>query len=168
MVEMDKQLTDIPEMVAKVIDNTRVWAPNYRIESKLDETLPEVNIDADRIQQVLDNLIENAVKYSPEGTTIVIEVRETDSEVVFSVADQGTGIPAKELKKVFGRMYRVERTVVPETKGGAGLGLAICKALVEAHGGRIWVESKARKGSTFYFTLPKQTITEGHSNDKKA
>ena len=99
----------------------------------------------------------------------MIEARETDSELVLSVADQGMGIPAKELKKVFDRMYRVEQRVAPETRSGAGgLGLAICKALVEAHGGRIWVESRVRKGSTFYFTLPKQSITEGHGNDKKA
>ncbi len=168
MVEMDKQFTNIPEMVMKVIDNTKVWAPNYRIESKFDETLPEVNIDADRIQQVLNNLIENAVKYSPEGTAIVIEARGTDSELVFSIADQGMGISVKELKRVFDRMYRVERRVAPETRSGAGLGLAICKALVEAHGGRIWAESKIGKGSTFYFTLPKQTIAKGHGNGKKA
>ena len=168
IVKMDKQLTNIPEMVAKTIDNTKVWALNYRLESKLGETLPEVNIDAARTQQVLNNLSENAVKYSLEGTTIMIEVRETDSELVFSVADQGIGIPAKELRKVFDRLYRVKRRAAPETRNGAGLGLAICKALVEAHGGRIWAESKVGKGSTFHFTLPKQTIDEGHGNDKKA
>ena len=167
-VEMDKQLTNILEIIRKVVDEAKVWAPNYRLESKFDETLREVNIDTARIRQVLNNLIENAVKYSAEGTTIVVEARETESEMVILVADQGVGIPARELDKVFDRMYRVERRVVTETRSGAGLGLAICKALVEAHGGRIWVESKVGKGSTFYFTLPKQTIAEGQGDDKEA
>ncbi len=167
LVKPDKQLTDISEMIRGVVAEAKVWSPNHKVESKLDETLPQVNIDAAQIKEVVNNLIDNAVKYSPEGSAIVMKAREADSEVVISVADQGIGISKKELTKVFDRMYRIEQVVIPGA-GGTGLGLAICKALVEAHDGRIWVESEVGKGSTFYLSLPKQTIAEGHSNGKKS
>ena len=118
-----------------------------------------MNIDARRIRQVLDNLIDNAIKYSKEATKVVIEARQEGQELLISIADQGVGIPADELTRVFDRMYRIEQRLTPEI-GGVGLGLAICKGLVEAHDGRIWVESKLRKGSTFYFTLPIETTAE--------
>ena len=82
-------------------------------------------------------------------------IQQLDSEVQVSVFDQGIGIPAEDLDRVFDRMYRIEQRLTPEA-GGVGLGLAICRGLVEAHGGRIWVESEVGKGSTFYFTLPCQ------------
>jgi len=118
--------------------------------------LPRLNIDANRIRQVLDNLIDNAVKYSPQGTAVLVSVRRGGRELVISVTDQGAGISAEELTRIFERMYRVEKRVTPGIEG-VGLGLAICQRLVEAHGGRIWAESDKGEGSTFYFSLPVET-----------
>ena len=112
-----------------------------------------MNLDAKRIRQVLDNIIDNAVKYSPEKTTITVSAERKDTELVVSTSDQGVGIPAKDLDRVFDRMFRVEQGLTP-TVDGVGLGLAICKGLVEQHGGRIWMESEEGKGSICHFTLP--------------
>jgi signal transduction histidine kinase len=115
--------------------------------------LPKANIDAKRIRQVLDNLIDNAIKYSPPGTDIEISAEQTGSELLISVTDHGPGIPAEELTNIFDRMYRIEQRVYSGADG-MGLGLYICQRLVAAHGGRIWAESTVGKGSTIKFTLP--------------
>ena len=129
--------------------------------------MPRIYIDAKRIRQVVDNILDNAIKYSEEGTRVVVQAQRAGSELLVSIADQGMGIPAEELTSVFDRLYRIEQRLTPGT-GGAGLGLAICRGLVEAHGGRIWVESKLRKGSTFCFTLPIETTAEGQGHDEEA
>ena len=118
-------------------------------------------VDARRVRQVVDNLIDNAIKYSEKGTKICVQARRTGAELLLSVTDQGIGIPAEDAERIFDRMYRIEQRLAMEQEiGGAGLGLAICKGLVEAHGGRIWVDSHLGKGSTFYFTLPLDTAIE--------
>jgi signal transduction histidine kinase len=107
-----------------------------------------------RIYQVMQNLITNAVKYSPDGGCITLAGRVNRRELVIEVADQGLGLPATEIDKIFDRFHRVQ-SEVSRGIGGTGLGLAICKGLVEAHGGRIWAESDGEgKGSIFRFTLP--------------
>jgi len=128
--------------------------------SNLRKRLPRVKIDAKRIRQVLDNLLDNAVKYSPQGTEVLVSAKQAGREMVISVADQGLGIPADELSKVFDRMYRIEQRLTPGVDG-IGLGLSICQRLVEAHGGRIWVDSEKGKGSTFHFTIPMAGKTKG-------
>jgi PAS domain S-box-containing protein len=115
--------------------------------------LPKVNIDAKRVRQVLDNLIDNATKYSPPGTEITIAVAYSGHELLASVSDQGPGIPPEELTNIFDRMYRIEQRVYSGSDG-MGLGLYICQRLVKAHGGKIWAESAVGKGSTIRFTLP--------------
>ncbi len=117
------------------------------------KSLPKVNVDAKRIRQVLDNIIDNAVKYSLEETEIVVSAQRKGDELVVSVSDEGIGIPAKDLDRVFDRMFRIEQGLTP-TVDGAGLGLAICKGLVEQHRGHIWMESEEGKGSTCHFALP--------------
>jgi signal transduction histidine kinase len=115
---------------------------------------PLVDADGRRIYQVMQNLITNAVKYSPDGGCITLSARTQGRELVVSVADEGLGIPATDLDRIFDRFHRVQ-TEMSRGIGGTGLGLAICKGLVEAHGGRIWAESDGEgKGSTFRFTLP--------------
>jgi PAS domain S-box-containing protein len=126
---------------------------NHNIVTKLGKRLPMVDIDVKRIRQVLDNLIDNAIKYSPVGTEVSISARRDGGALLISITDQGPGIPAEELPRIFDRMYRIEQRLSPSVSG-IGLGLSICKRLVEAHGGRIWVESEKGKGSTFSFTLP--------------
>jgi len=115
---------------------------------------PIVDADPHRIEQVLRNLVDNAVKYSPEGGMIVIRGAVEDTHVTISVSDQGLGIAPEHLNRLFDKFFRVEsglgRHVV-----GSGLGLPIARTIVESHGGRIWAESRLGEGSTFYFTLPR-------------
>jgi PAS domain S-box-containing protein len=117
---------------------------------------PSVNIDAKRIRQVLDNLIDNAIKYSPPGTEITIATEKSDKGLLVSVSDHGAGVPAGELRNIFDRMYRIEQRVYSGANG-MGLGLYICQRLVEAHGGKIWAASKLGQGTTIKFTLPIET-----------
>jgi two-component system sensor histidine kinase VicK len=111
------------------------------------------NVDPKHVEQILRNLLTNAIKYSPDGGTITIEVEQNKKELIVQFKDQGIGIPAADLKKIFERFYRVDNDITRDVSG-AGLGLAISRELVEAHGGRMWAESEWGTGSTFYFTLP--------------
>ncbi len=160
LLKLDKQPTSISKLTEETVAEAKLRAPEHEIVLNLTNRLPMMHIDARRVRQVLDNIIDNAIKYSEEGTRIVIGARWVGSEVQVGVTDQGIGIPAEDLEGVFDRMYRIERRLSPEV-GGVGLGLAICKGLVKAHGGRIWVESELGKGSTFYFTLPIETAAKG-------
>ncbi|MCF7890185.1 HAMP domain-containing protein [Candidatus Bipolaricaulota bacterium] len=112
-----------------------------------------LNVDPDRIHQVLQNLLENAIIHSPEGGTIQLGTELTDDQVEISISDEGEGIPKEDLPHVFDRFYRVDRSR-SRTTGGTGLGLTISKELVEAHGGKIDVRSEEGEGSTFTVTLP--------------
>jgi signal transduction histidine kinase len=116
--------------------------------------LPKLNLDSDRIEQVLHNLLSNAERYTPEGGRITLAVEDRPSEIIVSVADTGKGISPEELPRIFERFYRGEQSR-SRRHGGAGLGLAIAKQLVEAHGGRIWAESPPGKGTKVSFALPK-------------
>jgi signal transduction histidine kinase len=110
-------------------------------------------VDKVRIGQIITNLVENATKFSAEGSLIVIKVKAVNDSVIFSVKDKGVGIPQETIGHLFNRFFQVERAVSGKTRG-TGLGLAICKGIVEAHGGKIWVESQPGKGSMFSFSLP--------------
>ena len=112
--------------------------------------LPPVLVDSDRILQVFSNLVGNALKFTPRGGTITLRAEPGKGEVVFSVADTGPGIPEEQLPRLFDRYWQARKT----DHRGAGLGLAIAKGIVEAHGGRIWVESEVGNGTTFSFTVP--------------
>ena len=153
LLRLDKQPASISKLIEETVAEARIGAPGREITFDVEEGLPHANIDTRRTRQVLDNLIDNAIKYSEDGTEVVIEARHAGSELQISVADQGMGIPPEDQEKVFERMYRVEQRLSPELKG-AGLGLAICKGLVEAHGGRIWAENRPEGGAKFVFTLP--------------
>lgn len=118
-----------------------------------------VEIDTDKITQVLDNIISNAMKYSPEGGLITFRVIEEEEEIVISVKDEGVGIPKDSMKKIFERFYRVDKARTRKL-GGTGLGLAIAKEMVNAHDGEIWAESKEGKGTVVSFTLPYSPIEE--------
>jgi signal transduction histidine kinase len=116
--------------------------------------VPQAEVDKDRILQVLDNLVSNAIKFSDSGTRVDVVVESTDESVVVSVRDRGQGIPEAEQERLF-RPF--SRTSVKATAGeeSTGLGLAICRKIVEAHGGRISVQSEPGKGSVFAFSLPR-------------
>jgi len=155
MLRLDKRYTDVSQLVQDAAPDAQVRAPGHVIISRVSGELPRVNIDAKRIRQVMDNILDNATKYSDKGTTVVMRAEQADSELLISVVDQGIGIPADEVEKVFERMYRVDHHRTGRV-GGAGLGLSICKGIVEAHGGRIWMDSEEGKGNTCTFSLPLQ------------
>lgn len=114
-------------------------------------SLPEVRADRGRLEQVLVNLIHNAVKFTGPGGSVTLSAKSDGQRVCFSVADTGEGIPEDDLLRIFERFYRVDRS---RTGGGTGLGLSIARHIVEAHGGKIWAESVEGRGSTFSFTIP--------------
>jgi two-component system, sensor histidine kinase and response regulator len=118
-----------------------------------------ITADRDHLEQVLNNLITNAIKYSPDGGPIDVDVRPSGDEVMLSVRDRGVGIPAGELEQVFSLFYRSRAEGTRQTVSGMGLGLYISKEIVDRHGGRIWVESQPGQGSTFYVSLPREPIT---------
>jgi PAS domain S-box-containing protein len=126
------------------------------IELKVDipPDLPLVLGDRDRLNQVFDNLLGNAIKFSPDGGEVTIRMWDAGEVVEASISDTGIGIPTEELEKIFERFYQVDGSTTRRF-GGTGLGLAIVKRIVEAHGGRVWAESDLGHGSTFFFTLPK-------------
>jgi signal transduction histidine kinase len=125
---------------------------SLELRSDVPPDLPELLADGDRLRQVLENLIGNALKFTPRGGRVAVGARARDGEVVFWVADTGSGIAPGDLPHVFDRFWRA-----PEGRArreGAGIGLAIVKGIVEAHGGRVWAESTPQRGSTFFFAVP--------------
>ncbi|APT18461.1 histidine kinase [Amylolactobacillus amylotrophicus DSM 20534] len=124
-----------------------------------------VEIDPDKMTQVLDNIMNNAIKYSPDGGVITTRLLQTHNHVIMSISDQGLGIPRKDLNKIFDRFYRVDQARSRQ-QGGTGLGLAISKEVVEAHHGRIWADSAEDRGSTFYISLPFEPISDGGEWDE--
>jgi signal transduction histidine kinase len=125
------------------------------LECVLADSVPEVHIDAGQIQRVFSNLVGNAIKFTPEGGTITIGAALHGQDVHFSVSDTGPGIPPELLPHVFDRYWQAR----DGDRRGAGLGLAIARGIVEAHGGRIWAESGERGGARFFFSIPKLTPT---------
>jgi PAS domain S-box-containing protein len=125
----------------------------HQLRLLFSQELPQICADADRLRQVLSNLLSNAVKYSPKGGQITLGARQEGNEVLAWVADQGVGIPQEALPRLFKKFFRVDNRDT-RTIGGTGLGLALAKQIIEAHGGRMWVESRLGVGSTFLFTLP--------------
>ena len=123
---------------------------SIRLECRFDEAAPLVHADRERVLQVLGNLLGNAVKFTPEGGQVQIRAERVDGFVRFAVADTGAGIAEEELAHVFDRFWQARRS----RDGGAGLGLAIARGIVLAHGGEMWAESALGRGSTFSFTLP--------------
>jgi two-component system phosphate regulon sensor histidine kinase PhoR len=122
---------------------------SLRVECPYD--LPRVKIDSQRLEQVLVNLIHNAVKFTRPGGEVVLEAEADVGEVRFAVRDSGIGIPTEDVPRIFERFYRVDKS---RTGGGTGLGLSIAKHIVEAHKGRIWAESVEGQGTSIFFSIP--------------
>jgi signal transduction histidine kinase len=147
------------EDIAKLIEQTvvswqpRVAAKEISLSLDLPDNLPQVSIDWQRISQVLHNLLENAVTHTPKRGAINVAATTQDDKIEVRVSDTGEGIPSEDLPNIFERFYRVDKSRARAT-GGSGLGLTIAKRLVEAHGGKIAVESELGKGSSFSFTIP--------------
>jgi two-component system phosphate regulon sensor histidine kinase PhoR len=153
--QLKMEVISLPNLVDDIIEFVQESAENKKISLSRNEIPLSLAVKGDRsrLEQILINLLDNAIKYTPEGGRVVVSAVERDSgEIQFSVEDNGIGIPREDLSRIFERFYRVDKDRSKEL-GGTGLGLSIVKHLVQAHGGRVWVESQMGKGSTFYFTL---------------
>jgi signal transduction histidine kinase len=154
-LEFRVQPVDMPQLISEVASRMQLSTNQHTIEVELNGlTENPVNADRDHLEQVLDNLVSNAIKFSPDGGTILLGVREQGDSVVVSIRDPGVGIPEDQLDAVFGLFYQAEDPVSRRT-GGMGLGLYISKEIISRHGGRIWAESEPGAGSTFNFSLPR-------------
>jgi len=143
----------LPRLAAKTVERFRVQAASHEIRLDFPADFPPLLADEERLQQVLSNLLSNAIKYSPEGGPVTVGGRVRGDVAQVWVSDQGIGISPEEQQHLFQPFYRVDSRLGRRTQG-VGLGLYLCRAIIEAHGGRIWVESSPRSGSTFRFTLP--------------
>ncbi|XIF19373.1 MAG: cell wall metabolism sensor histidine kinase WalK [Acetilactobacillus jinshanensis] len=169
---MNPELTNLNELMDHIIKHYQLMIKNgdqiepnlkvdnnYQIVEKFTSRTLWVEIDPDRFTQVIDNIMNNALKYSPSGGTITCSLYDTHNRVMLSIADQGIGIPRDAQDHIFDRFYRVDKSRT-RASGGTGLGLSICKDIVEALGGSIWVESVEGHGSTFYISLPYEPMKE--------
>ncbi len=151
---LERGWTEVERVVLPAVETLRGAAEERGV--LLESFIPPglaLNVDADRVEQVLVNLLSNAVKFSPPGAVVKLAAERRGAEVLFAVVDRGRGIPAGQLEHVFERFRQVDSSDARE-KGGTGLGLAICRSIVQQHGGRIWAASEVGAGSTFFFTLP--------------
>jgi two-component system phosphate regulon sensor histidine kinase PhoR len=181
LLQMDEEIDDLTQIVQELLELSKIESGKVPLEKKsikpielinrpvermklqsdragiameisISSKLPEVLVDMARMQQVIINLIHNAIKFTPPGGMITITAREETDQVVFGVNDTGEGIAEDDLERVFERFYKADRS---RSRGGTGLGLSIARHIVETHKGRIWVESEIGKGSTFWFSIPK-------------
>jgi two-component system, OmpR family, phosphate regulon sensor histidine kinase PhoR len=150
------EFISLPDFINDVIDFVKEVAEKKEISISQSKITSSQAVGADRnyLEQIFINLLDNAIKYTHEGGKVTISAIEKDKrEIQFSIEDDGMGIPREDIPRIFERFYRVDKGRSQEL-GGTGLGLSIVKHLVQAHGGRVWVESQLGEGSTFYFTLP--------------
>jgi signal transduction histidine kinase len=151
-VALDRQPVRLRDALANLIAQLAPTLTGRRIEIDAPEDVPSVSVDPLRLEQIITNLLENAAKYSAPGRPIAVRIRRDGAGATITVADEGPGIPADEIPRLFDRFFQARRA--REKKSGLGLGLYITKGLVEAHGGRIWVDSSPRRGSQFHIWLP--------------
>ena len=147
---------DLSIIARRVVERYQGQTDRHDLCLDFGDDFPTIEGDAQRLEQVMDNLVSNAIKYSPRGGDVTIKGRSSPAEVVVSVSDEGVGIPLDEQERIFHRFYRMEG---PETRAvsGTGLGLYLVRAIVEAHGGRIWINSTPGQGATFHVALPRET-----------
>jgi signal transduction histidine kinase len=154
-LKLHLEKTDIRQLVDSEVEvfQARCVDKGVYLTADVEIDLPQVNIDRDRVRQVLHNLLENALRYTPAKGSITVKVQRKDAErVLVSVADSGSGIAPADLPLVFDHFYKADKSR-QRGYGGAGIGLALVKKYIELHGGRVWVESQLEKGSTFYFVV---------------
>ncbi|MHB9023349.1 MAG: ATP-binding protein [Armatimonadota bacterium] len=153
-LQLNYSTVNIRALVDKCISFQRSYTSDHTLVTDIPDDLPTVEADMDKLDQILTNLLSNAIKYSPSGGTITVRAVDEGKQLCVSVTDQGMGIPAEHLEKIFQRFHRVH-SGDSQRVGGTGIGLFLTKNLVEVHGGIVWVDSTLGKGSTFFFTIPK-------------
>jgi two-component system, OmpR family, phosphate regulon sensor histidine kinase PhoR len=151
-VPLKMEAVSASDLIDQAVERLRLQAERagLNVETTCQQDLPSVLADSSRLEQVLVNLLHNAIKFTPTGGIITVGAQLSEDNVLFSVKDTGIGIPTDDLSRIFERFYKTDRA---RSGGGTGLGLAIARHLVEAHGGRIWAESVEGQGSIFYFTV---------------
>jgi len=163
-IRLEKRTFQIADFLNTAIAQIQEMAKQEKITVHINVPTLQVQSDHDRLLQVLINLLSNAIKFSPPGSSIWLSVEQKNSNspyLLFKITDQGRGIPADKLEKIFERFYQVDASD-SRTKQGTGLGLTICRSIIQQHGGSIWAESVLGKGSTFYFTIP---MDKDNNND---
>jgi two-component system phosphate regulon sensor histidine kinase PhoR len=153
-LDLNPKSVTLPALIDKVVTVQKSYTDKHQLVIDIKNELPTIVADEDKVDQILTNLTNNAIKYSPSGGTITVSAVAEGDIVRMAVSDQGMGIPKEHLPKVFERFHRVDNRDTRKV-GGTGIGLYLVKHLVEAHGGKIWVESEHGKGSSFIFELPK-------------
>ncbi|HRY60112.1 MAG TPA: HAMP domain-containing sensor histidine kinase [Patescibacteria group bacterium] len=149
---------NLTNLIAKVIEEQMITGDtkDVKIVYKQNAKKPiHILTDREKIQQALQNIVNNAVKYSKDGGTVKINCKETAKKVLIKIKDDGIGIPKSQQKKIFEKFYRCDNAVLTNS-GGTGLGLYIVNEIVSGHGGKVWFESKLKKGTTFFISLPKK------------
>ena len=150
-VKLNKELYFIEELIGSALMRVDPRLGKHKVITNIEHGLPLLRMDGLLIEQVLINLLENAAEYTPEGTTITITAKTNKPDVHVIVSDNGPGIPAGEEERIFDKFYGNEGK--KDARGG-GLGLAICRGIIHAHGGKIWAYNQAEGGAAFTFTLP--------------
>ena len=158
--QLDIELTNFTAFITFILNRFDKIKSQSQEDSKKYELIREypispiwVEIDTDKMTQVIDNILNNAIKYSPDGGKIKVRMKTTDAQLIISISDEGLGIPKKDLPRIFDRFYRVDKAR-SRAQGGTGLGLAIAKEIIKQHKGFIWAKSEYGKGSTFTIVLP--------------
>jgi two-component system phosphate regulon sensor histidine kinase PhoR len=154
-LELEIRRVIVAQLIASCLETTKHRAQEKELKLAVQQadSVPDVAGDRRRLAEVLQNLLDNAVQYTLSRGTITVSAKVRESDVIFTVSDTGIGIPKTDQSRIFERFYRVDAARSREA-GGTGLGLAIAKHIVEAHGGRIWVESELGQGSQFHFSVP--------------
>ena len=155
-VRLDKELVSPSQILAPVVEMATPLSQlkNQRLDVDIHPDLPKILVDARRLEQVLTNMVANAIKYTPTGGVIRASVSQNSTSIKFQVSDNGRGIPQDDLERIFEPFYRLARESNEAPVPGTGLGLALAKTLIELHGGKIWAESSPGEGGVFCFTIP--------------
>jgi PAS domain S-box-containing protein len=154
-LNLNRTCVNIETTIREIISSEIGHGNEHRFLLSIARDLPEVEVDVTRLRQIMRNLLDNAAKYSPLDTEIRVSATQQKKDILIGVSDQGKGISPEDQARLFQPFERLEKKST--TRPGMGLGLLVCKRLVEAHGGRIWIESAPGQGSTFWFTLPLQS-----------
>jgi two-component system phosphate regulon sensor histidine kinase PhoR len=150
---------DLRQLAEHVIQFQQVTTSAHSFDLEFPEQGISIEADRDKVEQILTNLVSNAIKYSPRGGEVIVGAADRGDEVEVLVRDQGVGMSQAEVERLFQPYQRVDRDAIKGIRG-TGLGLYLVRGLVEAHGGRVWVESEPSRGSTFYFSVPRKRPEE--------